>query len=73
MAGSIDGIDMCACIYDKENEQILMFYCGSLDESAVEKELKGLLPPYMVPGKIEKRMAMPRTGSGEIDRMALRE
>ena len=72
VAGSVDGIDMCACIYDKENEQILMFYCGSLDESAVKKELKGLLPPYMVPGKIEKRKTMPRTGSGKIDRTALR-
>lgn len=71
VAGSVNGIDMCACIYDKEIEQILMFYCGSLDESAVKKELKDLLPPYMVPGKIEKRMSMPRTGSGKIDRTAL--
>lgn len=72
VAGSVDGIDMCACIYDKEIGQILMFYCGSLDESAVKKVLKGLLPSYMVPGKIEKRKTMPRTGSGKIDRTALR-
>lgn len=72
MASSVDGIDMCACIYDKDAEQILLFYSGSVDEDVVKKDLKAGLQGYMVPGKIEKRASMPRTGSGKIDRTALR-
>ena len=68
---SVDGINMSACVYDSENSNIILYYVGSVPEKELEKILKEKLPKYMIPRKTIKKAALPRTGSGKIDRKTL--
>ena len=68
---SMEGVSMAACIYDKENKKIVLFYTGSVEENTLPDYLKSKLPRYMLPAVIHKLEAMPRTLNGKIDRLAL--
>jgi len=70
-ADSADGIELCACVFDRENNILVLFYVGSADENDVKSALKGKLQDYMIPDRFEKIEKMPRTGSGKISRTEL--
>ena len=72
-AGMIDAVKMSACIYDKENAKIILFYVGDTTTADVMGQLKDKLPRYMLPNRIEKIDRMPFTANGKINRMALKE
>jgi acyl-coenzyme A synthetase/AMP-(fatty) acid ligase len=71
-AGSVDGVELCACVYDNNVKQIVLFYVGQAESALVKDTLKQKLQPYMIPGRIEKITAMPRTPSGKISRQELK-
>ena len=66
------GIELCCCYYDADKEKIVAAYTGNPDEKALKAALKAALPKYMLPDILLKREILPRTGSGKIDRLALR-
>lgn len=70
-AGSVDGVELCACVFDRENNVLVLFYVGNADENAIKNSLKGKLQDYMVPDRFMKIEKMPRTGSGKINRTDL--
>lgn len=70
-ANSIEGIELCACVFDRANNVLVLFYVGDLDGSAIKASLKGKLQDYMIPDRLEKIENMPRTGSGKISRTDL--
>lgn len=71
---AIDGILSCACIYDSEKSNIVLFYqANDLNEESVLKEAKKRLVSYMVPDKIIKIDKMPINANGKIDRVKLKE
>ena len=72
-ASSVEGIELCACVYDSKVQQIVLFYCGSATVNDIKNILKSKLQPYMIPGKIEKIDVMPKTASGKINRTVLKE
>lgn len=72
-ASSIDGIELCACIYDDDKKQIVLFYCGGAKRDDIKNNLKLKLQPYMIPGRIEQLTSLPRTATGKIDRVSLKE
>ena len=72
-ASSIEGVEMCACVFDRENNILVLFYVGSTDKSAIRGVLKNKLQDYMIPDRMEKIEKMPRTGSGKISRTELLE
>jgi amino acid adenylation domain-containing protein len=67
----ITGVSLCACIYDKDKQQILLFYTGEADEKFVKAELRNGLQSYMVPHRIKRLETMPTMASGKIDRQKL--
>ena len=70
---NIDGIISCACIYDTEESQIVLFYQGEgIDDEQVLSGAVKKLPNYMVPNKIIKLDKMPHNANGKIDRTALK-
>jgi amino acid adenylation domain-containing protein len=71
-AGTMDGVELCACVYDTEAKQILLFYVGTIAPKEIKNALRRKLPEYMVPG-IRKLDSIPRTGSGKINRTELRK
>ncbi len=68
---SIEGVKLCAAIFDEKNDRILCFYTGKTTEREVMSSLKGLLPKYMLPAEIIKRDKLPSTANGKLDRLAL--
>ena len=71
---ALDGITLCACIYDANNKQIVLFYEGSkLKEEDVNKFACEKLVSYMRPNKIIKVSKMPYNANGKIDRVKLKE
>ena len=71
---ALDGITLCACIYDSNNKQIVLLYEGNkLKEEDVNKFACEKLVSYMRPNKIIKVSKMPYNANGKIDRVKLKE
>lgn len=71
---NIDGIIICACVYDTETSRIVLFYQGDdLEENDVLDIAKEKLLPYMCPNKIIKLPRMPYNSNGKIDRVNLKK
>lgn len=71
---TIDGIDTCCCVYNKEKDTIVLYFTSeTLNPSQLKKELKLKLPAYMVPNKVIRLDTLPRNANGKIDRKTLLE
>ena len=68
-----DGVSRACCLYDNVKKKIIMFYTGSKDKKELLKELKVILPPFMLPNTINKLEEMPLNKNGKIDRNTLKE
>ncbi len=65
-------INLCACTYDEKRGKIVLHYVGDISEKDLILSLKGSLPRYMLPNKVNRLASMPLTANGKIDRVALK-
>ena len=72
-AMSLDGINMCAVIYDNIRDTIILIYQGEAGEKEADTGIRALVPEYMVPGRYEKLSALPLNANGKTDRKALKK
>ncbi|MFW2502016.1 amino acid adenylation domain-containing protein [Clostridium diolis] len=70
---ALEGVDMCCCLYNKESDQIVAVYSGSLETKKLSQNLKKKLPRYMLPNVCNNRSTMPLNMNGKIDRKKLIE
>ncbi len=70
--GSVDRIKACACIFDDENDRIVLVYQGEIEEAAVRDVIKAKLPEYMHPNRLVQVKSMPLNPNGKIDRKHLK-
>ncbi len=71
-ASAVDGIKECACVFNKENDKIVLFYCAAkLSENEMLDFLKSKLNVYFIPDEVIKTSALPRNANGKIDRKEL--
>ena len=68
-----EGVSRACCLYDDIKKRIIMFYTGDKDKKELLKELKVILPPFMLPNVINKLEEMPLNKNGKIDRNTLKE
>ncbi len=68
-----DGVSRACCIYDAVKKRLILFYTGERDRKDLERELKEVLPPFMVPNKTLQLADMPLNKNGKIDRHALED
>ncbi len=70
---SLPYIEAGCCIYDKKNEQIVLFYQS---ENECEREIMidgcKLLPKYMMPNRMIHFTSLPMTKNAKIDRVKLK-
>ena len=71
-AAEIPGL-RSACLYKPETDELVLFYAGELTPKEIMTALSPLLPRYMWPARLEKMEELPYTGSGKVDRQALKE
>lgn len=69
---SIEGISMNCCLYDEEQQKIVLFIDENYDRKYVKEKIETLVPEYMIPGKIIYLKEMPINANGKIDRIQLR-
>ena len=70
---NIDGIIICACVYDTENSKIVLFYQGDeIEENELLEQVKNKVPAYMCPNQIIKLPRIPYNANGKIDRVNLK-
>lgn len=67
----IKGVDLSACIYNAEKQQIILCYCGLAEQKEIKAALQKKLQPYMIPGKYVHLESMPQLPNGKIDRVTL--
>ena len=70
---SLAGMQAAAYLYDAARDRILCVYAGGMEPDALAKDLRKLLPKYMLPNLYEKLEALPYNANGKIDRVALKE
>ena len=69
---SLDGITLCACIY--QDDKIILYYeSNTLTDEDIVKFSNKHLVAYMRPNKIIKLPRMPYNANGKIDRVKLKE
>ncbi len=70
---SLEGIALCCCLYDEKRQKIVLFIEEKLDKAYINGQLSGLVPEYMLPGKVISLEKMPINANGKIDRVKLKE
>ena len=74
--GSLEAIDSCCCLYQKDKDKIVLFveisknHCNISDGELIAS-FKELLPSYMIPQKIIRLEKMPLNKNGKTDRVLL--
>lgn len=66
-----DGVTRTCCIYDSEKKRLILFYTGDRDKIELMKELRTVLPPFMLPNSLVPVEEMPLNKNGKIDRNKL--
>lgn len=63
-----------ACVYDSENEKIVLFYTSEdeISPAMFLKELSLSIPKYMYPNKFIRLQQMPMNANSKIDRKAIK-
>ncbi|WP_279694474.1 condensation domain-containing protein [Bacillus cytotoxicus] len=69
----VPGIINFQLLINDEATMLLLAYIGKTSEDSVRRELKKLVPGYMVPSIIKKTAAFPLLANGKIDHRALRD
>ena len=71
-ANSVSGVKGCACVYDKEQQRIVLFYEGKKsDRDRVIEQVKAQVPVYMFPDTFIRIKELPKNANGKIDRIRL--
>lgn len=68
-ASGIENMEEVVCVFDKAKDHIILVYQGKkLTDVDILNHLKGKIPAYMKPDRIEKIKLMPHNQNGKIDR-----
>ena len=70
---SLEFIDYSCCLYDKENEKIVLFYQSEREcNTDIISGISEILPKYMEPNKYIWLEKIPLNSHGKIDRQAMK-
>lgn len=70
---SIQEIKMNCCIFNADEDKIVLFYVGEISAEELRRRLPKLLPNYMIPNQYFNLPEMPFNMNGKIDRTKLKE
>lgn len=68
-----EGVTRSCCLYDSEKQRLILFYTGTREKIGLMKELRTVLPPFMLPNALIPLEEMPLNKNGKIDRKKLAE
>lgn len=68
-----EGVTRACCTYDAEKQKLILFYTGDREKKELLKELRTVLPMFMIPNSMVRVEEMPLNKNGKIDRKKLME
>ena len=68
-----EGVTRSCCIYDADKQKLILFFTGTRDKKELMKELRTVLPMFMLPNVLVPVEEMPLNKNGKIDRKKLME
>lgn len=71
-AEEIEGVTESCALYDKEKENLYLFYTGEAQKKQIFIEMREKLPGFMVPRKIINLTEIPRLANGKTDMVTLK-
>lgn len=66
-------VERCCCVFDEAKQKIRGFYLGQVDSAVLRRNLRDLLPAFMIPNTLEQVTEFPLTKNGKTDRKQLLE
>lgn len=71
-ANSLEKVRACACVFDKEQNLVVLIYeGGEKNTQKVFEAVKEKVPTYMIPDRVIRIKEMPKNANGKIDRSNL--
>ena len=67
----VEEVVRSCCVFDEEKKKLICFYQGAIDKKQLARELKTILPDYMIPNRFTPVESMPLNKNGKIDRKQL--
>ena len=68
-----ESVKNACCIYQKDDEKIVLFYTGEIEKAALLADLKKRLPRYMIPNVLFPMEQLPLTPNGKMDRKSMEQ
>lgn len=72
-ASDSEKVTRACAVYDKEAQEIRLYYTGTLTPEELTAQLRTYLPRYMMPAVCRQLERMPLTPNGKLDRRTLAE
>ena len=69
----LEEIEHVCCFHDGEKDYIVCCYVGDVTDRDILLQIKKKVPSYMLPDRLLRQEAFPRTLTGKTDRNALRK
>ena len=68
-----ESVKNACCIYQKDDEKIVLFYTGEIEKAALLADLKKRLPRYMIPNVLFPMEQLPLTPNGKMNRKSMEQ
>lgn len=72
-AVAVPGIRACCCVYKQEEDKLVLYFTGDLDETELSLSLRDKLPKYMIPAGYHRLEELPTLPNGKLDRKRMTE
>ena len=72
-AHQADHVEEAAALYDDNKENLVLYYTGKSDRKELVKNIRKILPGFMVPRKVYQLEVIPKLANGKPDMNALKE
>ena len=69
---AVDGIDRACCVFDEEDQSLIAVYEVNADLGVIKKQIREILPAYMLPNVFKRMDSLPLNPNGKIDRVKLK-
>lgn len=67
----IEGVDECICLYQKEKNELALYYRGKAQGKIIYECLREKMPVFMIPSRYYKIKEFPLNANGKIDKILL--
>ena len=69
----VPGVRACCCVHNREEDKLVLYFIGEMDETELSLSLRDKLPKYMIPTGYHRLEELPTLSNGKLDRKRMTE